>query len=302
MDKIGGIGGNIGGEQSQKIRETLRDRADQMIQKTAGAGGGDASPAQVLDANQISDEAFEQLSGAEEKGNADVDSLLKSILDMKSQDKKSEEDAGQENAAEEGAQTQQNQQTQAAGDKKQAEEVKVEWQPLVKEGDIVQEGQPWGHFTVTREKKDVENKKDAGGNEGAAPQQAAQQNNAGAGKNVKNAAKAKEPKPVEEPGKQGGQDKGATWKVGEGGKPSVIDQGTGEKMEIPDNGELKATHPMKITNIGKTGELKGGDELFTYQKPSQEELEQSKKAKEQGKEVKEIDEAKAQGDQDKMKQ
>ena len=75
------------------------------------------------------------------------------------------------------------------------------------------------------------------------------------------------------------------------------------RWEIPDSGELKATHPMKITNIGKTGELKGGDELFTYQKPTDEEVEKSKKAREQGKDVKEIDETKAQaqGDNDMKK-
>ncbi|MHC9541137.1 MAG: hypothetical protein AB9903_16670 [Vulcanimicrobiota bacterium] len=314
MDKIGGIGGSIGGEQNQKIRETLRDRADQMIQKTSAAGDGDASSISTLDANKVSEEAMEQLSGSDDKGSADVDSILKSILDMKSQDRNAEEDAGEADAAEEGAPAQKVQDTQAAGDKKQVEEVKVEWQPMVKEGDTVETGQPWGHFTVTREKKDADNKKDAGGNDGAAAAQAAPQK---ASKNGKNGAASgllkgqdgktpvttKGANPLEDPAKKGAEDKGATWKVGEGGKPCVIDQGTGEKMEIPDSGELKATHPMKITNIGKTGELKGGDELFTYQKPTDEEVEKSKKAREQGKDVKEIDETKAQaqGDNDMKK-
>jgi|GEM_PF-2054023 len=302
MDKIGGIGGSIGGEQTQKIRETLRDRADQMIQKTAGAGEGDAASISELDAGQVSEEALEQLSGAGDKGDADVDSILKSILDMKSQDKNGEEDAGEAGAAEEGAPAQKAQDTQAAGDKKQVEEVKVEWQPLVKEGDTVDTGQPWGHFTVTREKKDVENKKDAGGNDGAAanaaPPKAAKTGKTGAASGLPKGQDGKTPlttkgaNPVEDPSRKSAEDKGATWNVGEGGKPCVIDQGTGEKMEIPDNGELKATHPMKITNIGKTGELKAGDELFSYKKPTDEEVEKNRKAKEQGKDIKEIDETK----------
>ncbi len=309
MDKIGAIGGSVGGEQSHKLKEALRDRADQMIQKATGAGEGGAALSQALDANQVSDEALEQLGGNEDKGAADLDSILKNILEMKAQDQKPVEDGGEADAAEEGAPTQQAQGPQAAGDKKQVEEVKVEWQPLVKEGDIVETGQPWGHFTVTREKKDVDNQKGAGGNEqgAAAPQTAAKTGKTGGaagipkGSDGKSPVKPKGANPLEDPKKQGGDEKGATWNMGEGGKPCVIDKGTGEKMEIPDNGELKATHPMKITGMGKTGELKGGDELFTYEKPSDEEVEKNKKTREQGKEVKETGEAQAQGDKDMKK-
>jgi len=176
----------------------------------------------------------------------------------------------------------------------------VTWQPLMQEGQVVDTGQPWGHFQISREKKDVDKPQedDKKGAAGAAQHaQAASPKGGDHHGGAKNAqavqgikgADGKTPMAMAgtDPNKDKQQQKPASnVEMGEGGKCYVIDEGTGEKQEIPENGELKATHPMKVTQLGTTGELKPGDRLFTYETPSPEEIEKAKKSKEQGQEDK----------------
>jgi hypothetical protein len=223
--------------------------------------------------------------------------------EMQDQDRAGEEGEGL--AAEQGApQAPQAGGPEAAGDKKTVEEVKVSWQPLMQPGQIVNEGEPFGHFQISREKKEVDDKKgpDEGGApaqpQGAAPQQGAKGKKAQGSaaftlsRDLPKGSDGKSPLVTQgsKPGEEKKQEKGV--EAGEGGKIYLTDQGTGEKMEIPENGDLKATHPMKIKSLGTVGEIKPGDELFAYENPSPDEVENSKKAKEHGQGPEEQEKAK----------
>ena len=323
IDKIDGIGT----EQNQAIRQTTLKMVGEMLDQRAvdaGSNQGAGTAVQELDAQQISDEAIEEIKGKGDNDGANIENLLKGIIEMKSQDKaegKNEGDPAEDAAAAEAQpQQQQPQQANAANgteDKKkqEVEEVKVEWSPLMKEGQVVDTGQPWGHFKISREKKEVDadqgdDKKGnpggpaqaasgaqgapgAGGAHGAAGSKAVQKNKdvaaIGGQNDIPKGTDGKTPMvQADQNGTAGDKikekkdDKMQNVQMETGGKVYIKDEGTGEKQEVPENGELKATHPMKIKNLGQTGELKPGDKLFTYENPSPEELEQAKKAKEQG--------------------
>jgi hypothetical protein len=300
MDNIGGIGG-----QSAALRQTVQQRAGDMVAQHAQKGDAqDTAGARTIDAEELSDEALEQAGGVDgEQDDSKIDALLKNILDMKDQENAGEEGAGV--AEEQGApEAQKAGAAEAAGDKKTIEEVKVSWQPLMQPGQLVNEGEPFGHFQISREKKEVDDKKGPG--EGGAPAQGAAPQGGMKGKKAGGAAALTLTRDIPKgsdgktpmvqqgmnPGEQKKQEKGV--EAGEGGKLYITDQGTGERMEIPENGELKATHPMKIKSIGTVGELKPGDELFSYENPAPDELEKAKKSKEMGQGPQEMEETKKQ--------
>ncbi|MDQ7821576.1 MAG: hypothetical protein RDV48_02140 [Candidatus Eremiobacteraeota bacterium] len=301
IDKIG----EIGGGKPQEVRQTVEKSAGDLIKNQVGEAQ-DKGGISTIDAGEVSDEAMEQLEGQGGEG-ADIESILKNILEAKQQGQG--EDEGAEEAGEEGAQAEggpqqanQAQGAQGAGDgKKEVEEVKVSWSPLMKEGQVLDTGDAIGHFNISREKKQVDDKQAGGGaqapQQGSAPQAAQPAAGKGAvGKGAKVGAMrvAEAPKgqdgktPQMMKGANGPEDQGKEQPKGSGvenkgdGKLYVKDEGTGEMIEIPENGDIKATHPMKIMQLGKIGELNPGDLLFTYEFPKGDEVEKSKKAKEQG--------------------
>jgi hypothetical protein len=290
-DRIGGIGQ----QQAGALRESVQKRAMDILTQQAPQTGEETGAAlQPGDAHLISEEAMEKLEGKEDAG-GNIDAVLKNIFDMKVQEQKPGEEEGGQEAAEEAQGAQGAKGSQAAGEKQQKEEIKVTWQPLVKEGQVVDTDQPWGHFQISREKKDVD-KQQGGDDKGAQQAQGASPKAAqhGGSKQAKGhdgpkGADGKTPAAMQgmDPSKEQQQKLPASnVEMGDGGKCYVIDEATGEKQEIPENGEVKATHPMKIASLGAGGELKPGDKLFTYENPSPEEIEKAKKSGSQGQEDK----------------
>jgi hypothetical protein len=223
-------------------------------------------------------------------------SLLQKVLEDQKADEARATENGEQIAGEEGNATgaQQAGAADAAGDKKTVEEVKVSWQPLMQVGQVVDAGQPFGHFQISREKKEVDDKEGKGQGQGAAPAQGAHGAHGAHGAQGKKegenapagAVKGADGKtPVmlnnqQNPDEQKKPSKGV--EADEGGKLYVIDQVSGERMEIPENGDLQTTHAMKIKSIGTVGELKDGDELFSYENATAQEIEDSKKAQQKG--------------------
>lgn len=256
-------GGNYDGwlQQVQQLTKGL-------IQQKVAESPEKAATAQQFDAEEISEDAVAQLQGKEEDLSG-VENIVKNMLALQDEDGADTQNAQQ---AQGGAQEAQG--AEEAGDKKgEGDDVKVEWQPLVKEGDVVEQGQPWGHFKITKQEK----KQDA---EKGSPDAAKQKVDGVTGASKKGAKAEQAAKPAAQPAaQQPGQDKQgakASYKGAEGGKCYVVDQGTGEKVEIPENGEMKATRPMKIKSLGQSGELKQGDNLYTYDTPKPEELKKNK--------------------------
>lgn len=328
VDKIGEIKGQKSSALQELVSKFSGDISQNRTQENiSGRTGTAIKPA---DLNQLSQELMDQLA---EKGDqaagADVSSILKNILEDKDSNtdedmRKQEEDAtGASSEAQEEPQDAANaNETKGTDDKKQeVEEVKVEWQPLVKEGDIVETGEAWGKFNVKREKKqpDGENGDNAKGNSEKSAGANAQGSNKGngfpmpamssgdngkqLGKSIGAAGKIDRPKgvdgktPMVAAGTKPGEDSkkemkasgGQSYQMGDKGKILITDTGTGEKMEVPENGgDMKATHPMKIKNIGSTGELKPGDTLFSYENPSSEDKEKKKQEKEGNNKIKEM--------------
>ncbi len=311
IDTIGGIGS----EKMQGVRQTVERTAGDMVQREFGEAQH-AGATGLLDVGEISDEAMEELGDDEEQGST-IERILRNILDQKEQEAEGADNAGEEQGEAGAEQAQNAQQPPQAGEaqgaegvngKKEVEEVKVSWTPLMKEGQVLMTGDPVGHFVIDRQKKEVDDVKGAGGeNQGAQPQGANPGGQAqpagshhgrvpGRGGEMKIAAMKVAQLPRGQDGKtpqvvQGAngpedpkdkQPKGNSPQGDGDGKLYIIDEGTGERIEIPENGDIKATHPMKIVQMGKVGELNGGDTLFWYEFPKGAEEDRTKKAKELG--------------------
>jgi hypothetical protein len=308
IDRIGGIGA----DQKQQVRQSVERTAVDMLNRDSGMeqwGGGTAA----LDAGQISEEAMEEI-GDNGDDNPNIEEILKNILNQKEEEQQRPEDAvdAKEEAGTQAQQPQQAGQAQGSegvnGGKKEVEEVKVSWTPLMKEGQVLMTGDPVGHFVIDRQKKEVDEIKGAGNEKQAAKSGDENPRNQGhpsgsplrgagsrggemkigslkvaqlpRGQDGKTPQVVQGPNGPEDPKNQ--QPKGNAPQGGDDGKLYIIDEGTGEKIEIPENGDIKATHSMKIVQMGKVGELGEGDTLFWYEFPKGNEEERTKKAKELG--------------------
>lgn len=200
-----------------------------------------------IDASRLSEESVDELQGKGAGNEGDVRGIIKNLIESKI------------NNAIDGAKK-----VKRDGKDEEKPQIEVDWTPLVQNGQKVEVGQPWGNFRISRNKPDGDNKK----------QQVAE--------NEKNAIvetpDGKDPKALKETrlqkleikgGENADKGKGAggsmSWSIGEDGKVFITDTGTGSRIEVPENGSIKAERPMQIKQVGNGGKLKGGETLFTYQ-------------------------------------
>lgn len=324
----------ISGDRERYTHDTTQKLAGEVLSRrhaemggregasNAGSGTAVAAPG-MLDARELSDEVLDEISGMDQNQNGgDIDALLKNLLEQKADAAQPQDEPAEAEQAEQ------------ANDKKtiKYEDIKVDWQPKMAEQQVVDAGESWGHFQITREVKEMEVPQDAVEKKNGSPgipdkSKAAPQINNPIGAQAGKSAPPAGAGPREQGGNQGtekdkNQDqddltikgkgdikdlpKGADGKtpmvkdgknplnddgekkeekgiiLGQGAKVYVLDTGTGEKQEIPEDGDLKATHPFKTVRFGKIGRLEDGDTLFWYEWPNQKELDDHKKAKEKG--------------------
>jgi len=141
----------------------------------------------------------------------------------------------------------------------------VDWQPLAGENRVLEAGEAWGAVQVSREKKSILPGQDplpGGENDTASPAAGGEEyalHGAGicpAGEQMASRGDRRLPM---------GTGGSLSWKLGDDAKPYLEDSLTGQRMEIPDHGELKAPHRMILKNYGKTGEVQRGEMLAWYE-------------------------------------
>ncbi len=198
-----------------------------------------------LDERMLSDEALDELT--EEGGPLDYASRVKLLLQELSVHKRESRISSHEEAH-----------------PSESEEVSVDWQPLVNENTVIEAGEAWGTIQVRREKKlfsaveDISTAQDKGStpSAGGGDSVLCPAANCPAGEQLASRGDRRLPT---------GSGGALSWKLGSDGKPYTEDSLTGERMEIPDHGEIKASHRMILKHYGKTGEIQRGDMLAWYE-------------------------------------
>ena len=205
-----------------------------------------------IDITNLSRETMDIMKNRKQPG-GNIDSIIKNIVQMKADSK-----ANDTNKA------------QKAGNNK-SQKAKITWQPKVKSGQFLKPGQPWAHFKIERPKNGEQNQQaDTKGNEKNNQPQQSQNTKAPDGKGVKGKNPTQQKKKQEEEKKKV-KDIGGNMKVmQDNNEYYLIDTGTGKRIKIPEDGDVKADKPMMVKSVPTPpGELKGGSTLMEYKNAGQ---------------------------------